>query len=190
MSKNIGPYKLPDEIVKLMKDKIDDTDKTKREIGFILYKNTNNILSEGTQCVGNRCYIPQIIHPKCNNPKDKVIGLFHTHPKGNDISGGDFATACILDIFCLGTKGRDDRRINCYLRKSNKDECLKDAAKINKERKELDEMDKTLESMEPEAEKEFEKYNELIHIFNDRVQRHYLNFRDVKKRHFDKILIK
>lgn len=190
MQKNIGPYKLPDEIVKLMKDKIDDTEKTKREVGFIICKSANNVLSEGVQCIGNRCYIPQIMRPRCNNPKDEVIGLFHTHPKGTDISGGDFAAACILDIFCLGTKGRDDRRINCYLRKSNKDDCLKDSTKINKEKKELEEMNKTLESMESKTEKEFERYNELIDIHDERIKRYYLNFRDVKKRHFDKILIK
>jgi proteasome lid subunit RPN8/RPN11 len=103
MSKNIGFYKLSDEIVKLMQDKIDDTQKTKRETGFIICKNTNNELTEGIQCIGNRCYTPQIKRPRCNNPKDDIVGLFHTHPKGTDISGGDFAAACGLDIFCLGT---------------------------------------------------------------------------------------
>lgn len=70
--------------------------------------------------------------------------------------------ACSLGLTCIGIKMKDDHRINCFSRISNRNDCITDAMKIYEEDKSLRSMHQSLEKMEPKTEEEFKRYNRMI----------------------------
>jgi hypothetical protein len=106
MSEKIGPYILPDRLIKLMKEKIEESNRTNREIGFWM-KKEDNILTDSIHCTGTECKIK--IPESVQKLKEELVGGFHVHPKKSVsyLSGGDLINECNLGIECIGIRKKD-----------------------------------------------------------------------------------
>jgi len=77
-----------------------------RELGFPLC-DINGKIERSTElsCVGEKCWVK----PSTNCGKNKMIGLFHTHPPANTISMPSFAdikNAYVVGLDCIGNKSK------------------------------------------------------------------------------------
>lgn len=189
MPERIGQYILPDSLIKLMKEKINESQKNKRETGFWI-KKEDNILMDAIHCTGTECGI--IISESVQKIRKELVGGFHVHPQKSVpyLSAGDLVNACNLGFECVGIKIKDDIRINCFPRISNREDCIKDAMKIYEEDKSLRSMHRSLEKMEPKTEEEFKRYNRLTDKYNNKRRIHILKLRDSVNKYFERISIK
>lgn len=120
MPKQVNSFILPDNIIKKMKDKIKETKKIKKELGFSLCSDkSSNIITKGIECVGTKCAIKVGI---C--PKDQIyLGNYHTHPRSHaTMSITDMTTGCDEEIECIGSVPFEN--IRCFVRKTDKTECF------------------------------------------------------------------
>jgi hypothetical protein len=113
MPKNLNSYILTDNIIKLMKQKLRETKRTHKELGFSLcHESGDNELKDDGHCVGTSCDI-KIIPCK----KGDTVGTFHTHPKDDsEPSLSDMRNAYNYGISCIG--GEKDKKIRCIVRKA------------------------------------------------------------------------
>ncbi len=189
MSEKIGQYTLSDRLIRLMKEKIEESNRTNKEIGFWL-KREDNILTDVIHCTGTECEIK--IPEPAQKMKEELVGGFHVHPKKSIsyLSGADLLNACNLGLECIGIMKKEYSRINCFLRISNRNDCVTDATKIYEEDKSLRLMHQSLDKMEPKTEEEYKRYNRLIDKYNNRRETHILKIRDLVDKHFERISIK
>lgn len=114
MPKNLNSFVLPDSVIDVMKQKLEKTEKIRRELGFNLCQiGDSKELKDDTHCIGSECAI--VLEGTCKT--GKKVGLFHTHPeKGkSDPSIADLDNAYYYGINCIG--GVNDKKIKCYIRK-------------------------------------------------------------------------
>ncbi len=133
--KQINSFILPDNIISNMKDKIKETKKLKKEVGFALCSTDSNIITKGsniitkgTECIGTNCSIKTGI---CKNNQTS-IGNFHTHPRSHPtMSITDMVTGCSEEIECIGSVPFNT--IRCFTRKTDKTQCLKEISPFEDE---------------------------------------------------------
>lgn len=127
----INSFILPDNIIKDMKDKIKETKKIKKELGFALCTK-NNIIEKGSECVGTQCIIKV---GKCRE-NQIYVGNYHTHPIGPaSLSIADMATGCLEDIECVGSA--PFKNIRCFTRKTDKSQCYNEIIPYEEEERKI-----------------------------------------------------
>lgn len=113
--KSLNSYALPDNIIVRMKDNIEHSRRSKKELGFSLCA-SNSDLHDESQCVGTLCHIQ--LTRICKS--GQRVGGFHTHPGATaEMSIGDMYAAYKDGISCIG--GIKDNKIRCYVRKGEMD---------------------------------------------------------------------
>ena len=113
MSTKLNSFTLPDDVIKKMKSKIEESRLKDAEIGFNLCT-TNGNLHDENLCIGTECAVD--IPKGCS--RGKYVGLFHTHPHSSSKpSIQDIANAYQIGINCIGST--DDMKIKCYIRKES-----------------------------------------------------------------------
>lgn len=80
MSKKIASHTLSDEIIEKMKNKITESIKADKELGFILCRDIKtNIIKVREECEGEKCNI-WVITPETKCKKgEELAGIFHSH---------------------------------------------------------------------------------------------------------------
>lgn len=133
MSKQIGLFILPDNVISIMKNKIKDTRKLKTELGFALCTEENsNVVTKGPECTGTRCSLKTTT---CNKHQIQV-GNYHTHPRAAaTMSITDMVTGCSEKMECIGSVHFND--IICFSRKTEESSCLKDISPFEHEEHEI-----------------------------------------------------
>jgi hypothetical protein len=129
MSKQIGSFTLPGNIISNMKDKIKETKKSKIELGFALCtEKDSNIITKGPECIGTRCSIKEGVCKKDHTH----IGNYHTHPRTDaTMSITDMVTGCSENIQCIGSTKLNN--VICYSRKTEESQCLKETSSFEDE---------------------------------------------------------
>lgn len=193
MSKQIGSFILPDNVVKNMKEKIQETKKLKIELGFALCteKDSNedrNIVTKGSECAGTKCSIKAGV---CKEGHIQ-IGDYHTHPRAAaTMSITDMVTGCSEKIECIGSARFDN--IVCFSRKTEESQCLKDTSPFeNEEHKILEQGSEIMEVIgNPKSIMKTGIYNTLKKLkqYDDRAFKHNANRVKLLNRHFDRISI-
>ena len=108
---------LPDDIIKKMKDKLEETRIKKIETGFSLCKEIDkNVLKFGNECEGTECRITRPFQ-RCKGT-DWYEGLYHTHP----IEEARPSTADLYGLYldglgCIGSAKNNN--IKCFIRKTS-----------------------------------------------------------------------
>jgi hypothetical protein len=133
MSKQIGSFILPDNIISNMKNKIKETKKLKIELGFPLCtEKDSNIIVKGPECIGSRCSIKEGV---CREGHTH-IGNYHTHPRTDaTMSITDMVTGCSENIQCIGSVKLNN--VVCFSRKTEESQCLKDTSSFEDEEHEI-----------------------------------------------------
>ena len=116
---------LPDNLTNKMKVLLEETKISRLEHGFDVCSKNNDLIIRNV-CRGTICSIEL---PQGCETDERLVGDYHTHPRGPSImSDSDMHVACKLDFSCIGSSffGRD--RIKCLVRKSdtNSIDCQKD----------------------------------------------------------------
>ena len=201
MSKQIKSFILPDHIIKDMKDKIRDTKKVKKELGFALcireysneahniIKKNNNTIIKGSECTGTRCSIKA---GTCD--KDQIqIGSYHTHPgSAPTMSITDMVTGCSKEVECIGSARFNN--IICFARKTDKSQCLKETSQFEDEEHKILEKDTEIREMLSSTKSIIKtgiyKVLKEMYQYDDRVFRYNANRIKLLNRNFDRISIK
>jgi hypothetical protein len=191
MSKQIDSFILPNDIISSMKDKIKDTKKLKTELGFALCidpKKDSSVIIKGSECTGTRCSIKTGM---CKENQTH-IGDYHTHPRtAATMSITDIVTGCSENIECVGSARFNN--IVCFLRKTDKSQCLKDSSPYETEEHQLLEKDieirKKLSS--PKSIMKTGIYNTLkeLHQYDNRIFKYHANRIKILNKNFDRINI-
>lgn len=191
MIEKIGRYTLTDELKKVIKSKIDYTYKTGKETGFFFGIKNDEILTDKFHCEGTRCRtdLPKGFD-KFNVDQD-IIGDFHTHPDAPVyLSASDLCNACNLGLSCIGKRSDNIDTMNCFIRKTDRNDCIDDAIGLYNENKELKSTYKSLNKMKFETAQQLEEYNKSINNFNKMIYIHNSKIKDARLKHFDTISIK
>lgn len=107
MATLINSLILPDDIIKKMKAKIEETKIKKMETGFSLCKEIDkNSLKFGNECEGTECRIKRHLQ-RCKS--EDIYGLYHTHPL-------EKARPSMAELGCIGSV--KDNNIKCFIRKT------------------------------------------------------------------------
>ena len=117
---------LPDNITNKMKALLEKTKNSRLEHGFDVCCDKNNDLVIRNECRGTLCSIDL---PQLCEKEERLVGDFHTHPRGPSImSDTDMYDACGLDFSCVGSSFFGQDRITCLIRKPdvNTIDCQKD----------------------------------------------------------------
>lgn len=197
MSKQIGSFILPDNIISDMKNKIRETKKLKIELGFALcagkgfnkdnkYNKHNETIVKGSECTGTKCSIKEGVCREGNIQ----IGNYHTHPRADaTMSITDMVTGCSENVQCIGSSRLNN--ITCFIRKTEESQCLKDTSPFEDE--EHDILEKGSEIREilssPKSIMKTGIYNTLKELrqYDDRVFRYNANRIKLLHRNFDRI---
>ncbi len=118
----IDRFTLPENVVRLMKEQLENSRKSNLEFGFTLC--ANNDIIEAKNIV-KRFDKEVFIDDKCPSGF-KSVGTYHTHPDTiSRASAGDLLNTCSHTADCIG--GTEDNKIKCYLRKKEIDpiDCTK-----------------------------------------------------------------
>lgn len=190
MSKQIGSFILPDNVILSMKNKIQDTKKLKTELGFALCTEENsNIIVKGPECTGTRCSIKATTCDK----RQTQVGDYHTHPRAAaTMSITDMVTGCSEKMECTGSARFND--IVCFSRKTDEFQCLKDTTPFESEEHELLIKDSEIREILSSTKSIMKTgiYNTLKKLkqYDDRAFRHNANRIKLLNKHFDRIGIK
>lgn len=113
MPKNLNSFVLTDNIIDIMKKKMEKTENIYRELGFNLcHIEGSNELKDDTHCIGTECSLP--LEKTCKT--GSKVGTFHTHPTGDSVpSLPDLWGGYYYGTECVG--GITDKKIVCYIRK-------------------------------------------------------------------------
>lgn len=117
---------LPDNITSRMKALLKETKNNRLEYGFDICQKDNNLIMRN-ECHGTLCSIEL---PQGCNADEKLIGDYHTHPRGTSLlSNSDMHIACRLDFSCIGSSHKKKDRILCHIRKPkvNVTDCREDS---------------------------------------------------------------
>jgi hypothetical protein len=189
MSRQIGSFILPDNIVSNMKNKINETKKLKIELGFALCTDKDsNIIANGPECTGTNCSI------KAGTCKegDIQIGNYHTHPRGDaTMSITDMVTGCSESVQCIGSVRLNN--IVCFHRKTEESQCLKDISPFEDEEHEILENYSDIREIlsNPRSIVRTGIYNTLKKMkqYDDRVFKYNVNRVKLLHKHFDRVSI-
>ncbi len=187
MSKQVGTFILPDNIIEDMKDKIKYTRKLKIELGFSLCsEKDSSIIIKGSGCTGNRCSIRP---GECREGQDK-IGDYHTHPvTESTMSISDMIEGCSQKMECIGSAKFGN--IVCFVRKANKSQCLSDTIPFRKEEYEILEKNAKIRAIlnSPKSIIETGIYNVIRDIYqqDNRTFKYNANRIKLLKKNFDRI---
>ena len=150
MSTKLNSITLSDNITNKMKKLLKDTKNHRLEYGFDICRK-NNDLKMRNECNGTLCSIEL---PKGCDTDEKLIGDYHTHPRGKSVmSDSDMHVACRLDFSCIGSSFSGNDRILCFIRKpgTNSSDCKRDALSM------LDTEEKFLSNFNKISDKYFTK---------------------------------
>ena len=117
---------LPDNITNRMKTLLKETKNNRLEYGFDICKKNNNLMMRN-ECHGTLCSIQL---PQGCNADEKLVGDYHTHPRGTSLmSNSDMHIACRLDFSCIGSSHKKHDRILCHIRRhdTNVTDCREDS---------------------------------------------------------------
>lgn len=108
----LNSFILPDDLVKKMKYKIEETKEKKIELGFGLCRiGRSNIIKHGGDCTGTECSLTEPRECRVGS----YIGGYHTHPRtGTKPSIADLIIAYDEGIECIGSVIEND--IKCAVR--------------------------------------------------------------------------
>lgn len=108
----VNSFILPDDLVKKMKGKIEETKEKKIELGFGLCRiGKSNIIRPGGDCTGTECALTEIRECMVGS----YIGGYHTHPRtGTKPSIADLIIAYDEGVECIGSVIEND--IKCAVR--------------------------------------------------------------------------
>jgi hypothetical protein len=189
MSKQIGSFILPENIILDMKDKIKETKKLKIELGFALCtEKDSNIIDKGPECTGTRCSIKEGVCKEGNIQ----IGNYHTHPRTDaTMSITDMVTGCSENIQCIGSAKLNN--VVCFPRKTEESQCLKDTSPFEDEEHEMLEKGSEIREIldNPKSIMKTGIYNTLKELkqYDDRVFKYNANRIKLLHRNFDRISI-
>ena len=187
MSKQVNSFILPDNIIEDMKDKIKYTKKFKIELGFSLCsEKDSNIITKGSECTGNRCSIRP---GTCRKGQDKV-GDYHTHPMTEStMSIADIIEGCSQKIECIGSAKFDN--IVCFVKKTNKYQCLNDTIPFRNEEYEILEKNAKIRTIlsHPKSIIKTGIYNVIRDVYqqDNRIFKYNANRIKLLKKNFDRI---
>jgi hypothetical protein len=190
MSKQIGSFILPDNVIYSMKSKIQDTKKLQTELGFALCTEENsNIVIQGPECTGTRCSIKATT---CDKHQTQV-GDYHTHPRtAATMSITDMVTGCSEKMECIGSARFNN--IVCFFRKTEESSCLKDTSPLENEEHEILEKGSEVREILSSTKSIMKTgiYNTLKELkqYDDRVFKYNANRVKLLHKHFDRISIK
>ena len=117
---------LTDNIKNRMKMLLKETKNNRLEYGFDICEKNKNLIMRN-ECHGTLCSIEL---PRGCNPDEKLVGDYHTHPRGTSLlSDSDMHIACKLDFSCIGSSHKKKDRILCHIRKpgTNLTDCQEDS---------------------------------------------------------------
>lgn len=189
MSKQIGSFILPDNIISNMKDKIKETKKLKIELGFALcIDKSSNIITKGPECTGTRCSIKAGV---CKEGHTQ-IGNYHTHPRTDaTMSITDMVTGCSENIQCIGSSRLNN--VVCFSRKTDESQCLKDTSSFEDEEHKILEKGSEIREILGSSKSIIRAgiYSTLKELkqYDDRVFKYNANRIKLLHRHFDRISI-
>lgn len=116
MPTKLNSITLPDNITNRMRVLLKETKNNRLEYGFDICKKNNNLIMRN-ECHGTLCSIEL---PQGCNADEKLVGDYHTHPRGTSLmSNSDMHIACKLDFSCIGSSHKKQDRILCHIRKSD-----------------------------------------------------------------------
>ncbi len=111
MITKLNSYILTDEVKNAMKDKLYETQQTKKEMGFTICSKPNNIIKARGDLIGDSHKIE--IDPGACSKDEKFLGGYHTHPeKDSQASAEDLHYCGKFKIICTG--GQTDNKIRCH----------------------------------------------------------------------------
>lgn len=126
MPTKLNSITLPDNITNRMKVLLKETKNNRLEYGFDICGKNNNLIMRN-ECHGTLCSIEL---PRGCNTDEKLVGDYHTHPRGTSLlSNSDMHIACRLNFSCIGSSHKKQDRILCHIRKSdvNVTDCREDS---------------------------------------------------------------
>jgi hypothetical protein len=126
MPTRLNSITLPDNITNRMKVLLKETKNNRLEYGFDICGKNNNLIMRN-ECHGTLCSIEL---PRGCNTDEKLVGDYHTHPRGTSLlSNSDMHIACRLNFSCIGSSHKKQDRILCHIRKSdvNITDCREDS---------------------------------------------------------------
>ena len=125
MSTKLNSIILQNNIINKMKALLEETKNYRLEYGFDVCGKNNDLIIRN-ECRGTLCSINL---PQLCEAEERLVGNFHTHPRGPSImSDTDMYDACGLDFSCIGSSFFDQDRITCLVKKpdANTIDCQKD----------------------------------------------------------------
>lgn len=125
----LNSFILPDNVIKKMVDKLEESRRKKIELGSSLCKPPNsNFLKIGKECIGGEC---SIVLPEECEENDIYVTAYHTHfNESSRPSSQDIPILYKRGLGCIGGIGASEnatesnteiKEINCYLRTKPKD---------------------------------------------------------------------
>ncbi len=137
----LNSFVLPHDVIRKMKDKLIDTEKTDLEQGFNLCrKPASNVLIDRMHCTGDECSIS--FKRTCGRPEEILVGDYHTHPiYSANPSLQDMISSYDLGFGCIGSV--EDNEIYCFVRKDK----VPDPKVISDIRNTIETYEKPLEKM-------------------------------------------
>lgn len=109
-------FVIPDEVVNMMRKKVEETKEKSVELGFGLCRLPNNVIKTGEECIGDKC----TLLPKETCVTGSYVGEFHTHPTAStNPSIADLLHAYRNEAICVGSAPED--KIKCFIRAGSKD---------------------------------------------------------------------
>lgn len=183
MSKKVGSFILPDDIIKGMKSKIKETSKKKIELGFSLCTK-NSVLTKGTECIGTQCSIKV---GEC--PESTYVGNYHTHPRGiATLSITDMVTGCDEEIECVGSAPSNN--IRCFTRKTDKALCFSEISPFEEDEHKIiergQEIRKTLRSPMFIIKTGIRKIAKDIYQYDSDITKYHINRLKLLNKNFDR----
>lgn len=133
MTDKINSFILPENITKLMREQLENSNKTDVEFGFTMCANRYNIIEAKNIKKGiehGKGQTGIFIEASCPS-RFKSIGTYHTHPDAiSRGSAGDLLNTCDKKTNCIG--GGEDNKIKCYTKKENIDkiDCTKEFTEL------------------------------------------------------------
>lgn len=105
----LNGYKLPDSVKDDMRYVLDKTQLVEEGFGLCT---KDNIIKRGKDFVGDSNRIPVNLILRSCNEDEKLLGVYHTHPRHDSQSSAEDIHSCgIFKILCTG--GKDDNKIMC-----------------------------------------------------------------------------
>ena len=117
---------LADNVIDRMKTLLKETKKHNLEYGFDICRKNDNLIMRN-ECHGTICSIEL---PRGCELDEKLVGDYHTHPRGTSLlSSSDMHVACKLDFSCIGSRYKKHENIICHVKRPNVNvsDCREDA---------------------------------------------------------------